>query len=80
MLKAARVSVLILLLACSVRADHMQTGGSPESPPPSQPTSAIDEPANASQETSANGTMQNGAPGALTQVALEVLAALPSLF
>ena len=77
MLKAARVSALILLLACSARAGYMQTG-SPE-PPPSQTAGETDEPTDASQEASANDYVQNEEPGALTQVALDVFAVLPSL-
>jgi hypothetical protein len=81
MLKAARVSVLILLLACSARAGYMQTGGSPEPPPPpSQPAFAVDEPTDAPEGPAAESVMRNDAPGALTQLALEVLAAMPSLF
>lgn len=70
---------MILLLSCSAQAGYMQTG-SPEPPPPSQPASAVQEPTDAAQETSANGYMQNEAPSGLTQVALDVLAALPLLF
>ena len=57
----------------------MQTG-SPEPPPPSQPASAVQESTDASQETSANGYMQHEAPSNLTQIVLDVLASLPSLF
>ena len=77
MLKAARISALILLLACSARAGYMQSG-SPE-PPPSQPASEPVEPTDDSQTTSANDDIQNEEPGALTQVALDVFAVLPSL-
>ena len=80
MLKAIRVSTLILLLACSAQAGYMQTGAPEPPPPPSQPASAVQEPTDTSQEPSANGYMQNGAPGGLTQIALDVLAALPALF
>jgi len=55
----------------------MQTG-SPE-PPPSQTAGETDEPTDASQEASANDYVQNEEPGALTQVALDVFAVLPSL-
>ena len=79
MLKAIRVSTLILLLACSAQAGYMQTG-SPAPPPPSQPASAAQEPTDATDEPTANGYMQNGAPSGLMQIALDMLAALPSLF
>ena len=79
MLKTIRVSALILLLACSAQAGYMQNG-SPEPPPPSQLANSIQEPTDTSQETSADGYMQNDAPSALTQIALEVLAVMPSLF
>lgn len=88
--KAIRTSLLVLLLACSAKAGYIpndtvatpqsqptsapMTGwmpnGSPE--PPSQPTGAV-------EEQTANGVMQNGVTDGLTQVALELLAALPSL-
>jgi hypothetical protein len=81
MLKTIRVSALILLLACSAQAGYMQTGSpEPPPPPPSQPANSIQEPTDTSQETSADGYMQNDAPSALTQIALEVLAVMPSLF
>jgi hypothetical protein len=78
MLKTIRVSALILLLACSAQAGYMQTG-SPQPPPPSQPVNSVQEPTDTFQETSANGYMQNEAPSGLTQIALEMLAILPSL-
>ena len=81
MLKAIRVSTLILLLACSAQAGYMQNGSpEPPPPPPSQPASAVQEPTDATDEPTADGYMQNEAPGGLTQIALDVLAALPSLF
>ena len=79
MLKAIRVSTLILLLTCSAQAGYMQTG-SPEPPPPSQPAIAVDNPTDATDEPTANGYVQNGAPGGLVQIALDMIAALPSLF
>ena len=80
MLKAARISALILLLACSARAGHMQTGGSPEPPPPSPSVSPAGEPTGSTEEPIADGNTQSEAAGVLTQVALDMLAALPSLF
>ena len=80
MVKAIRTSALILLLACSAQAGIMQNEA-PAPPPPSQPANTVDEPTDATLvEPTANGYMQNGAPSALTQIALEVLAVLPSLF
>jgi hypothetical protein len=79
MLKAARISALVLLLTCSVQAGIMQNEA-PAPPPPSQPANSIQEPTDTPQETSANGYMQNDEPSALTQIALEVLAVMPSLF
>ena len=80
MLKTIRVSTLILLLACSAQAGYMQNGSPAPPPPPSQPATAAQEPTDTSQETNANGIIQNDAPSGLTQTALEVLAVLPSLF
>jgi hypothetical protein len=80
MLKAIRVSTLILLLACSAQAGYMQTG-SPQPPPPSQPASTVNEPTDATVvEPTADGIVQNDAQSSLTQIALEMLAVLPSLF
>jgi len=80
MLKTIRVSTLILLLSCSAQAGYIQNG-SPEPPPPSQPASTVNEPTYATVvEPTANGYIQNDAPSALTQIALEMLAVLPSLF
>ena len=79
MVKAIRTSALLLLLACSAQAGIMQNDA-PKPPPPPQPTSAVQEPTDTSQEPTANGYMQNDAPSGLTQIALEMLAVLPSLF
>lgn len=79
MVKVIRASALVLLLACSAQAGYMQNDA-PAPPPPAPPVSARQEPTNSPQEMSANGYMQNGAPSGVTQIALEVLAVLPSLF
>ena len=79
MVKAIRTSALLLLLACSAQAGYIQNDA-PAPPPPPQPVSTVQEPTDTSQETTANGIIQNDAPSGLTQVALEVLAVLPSLF
>ena len=90
MVKVIRASALILLLACSAQAGWMGNG-SPEPPPPSQPTSAAvtgympndtvaaPQPTDVVQGPAENGIMQNGVTAGLTQVALELLTALPSL-
>jgi hypothetical protein len=69
MRKTISVAALLLALVCSAHAGEMQN----ESPaPPSHPTNAV-------QETT-DGEMPNDAAGSLTQIALDLLAALPSLF
>lgn len=67
--KAIRASLLVLLLACSVRADWMQNG----SPAPPQPANAV-------QEQTTDGDISTTSAGSLTQIALDLLAALPSIF
>jgi hypothetical protein len=67
--KAIRASVRVLLLACSARADWMQNGS--PAPPPS---------ANAVQEQTTDGDISTTSAGSLTQLALDLLAVLPSLF
>jgi hypothetical protein len=78
MSKSIRASVLILLLACSARADWMPNG-SPAPPPPSQPASAVQEPTDATQEPVTQATTEDGTQGTYAQMALELLALLPSL-
>lgn len=77
--KAARALTLILLLACTAQAGYIQQE-TPAPPPPSQPATASSEPADASAEPTADGTVQSEEADSLTQFALEVLAVLPSLF
>ena len=79
MLKAIRVSTLILLLTCSAQAGYIQNG-SPEPLPPPQPASAAQEPTDATAEPAANDYIQNDAPSSLTQIVLDMLATLPALF
>jgi hypothetical protein len=69
MRKALSVSALILAFVCSAHAGEMQNG-SPQPPPQS---------ATAVQTTTTDGEMQNGVAESLTQLALNVLAVLPSL-
>lgn len=79
MLKTIRVSALILLLACSAQAGYMQNGSPEPPPPPSQPANSVQELSEVPDEPTVNGYMQNEAPSGLTQIALEMLAVLPSL-
>jgi hypothetical protein len=67
--KAIRASVLVLLLACSARADWMQNG----SPAPPQPANAV-------QEQTTDSEISTTSADNLTQIALDLLAVLPSLF
>lgn len=80
MLKAAQISVLVLLLACPALAGIMQNETPAPPPAPSRSLGTVYEPLDAPEEPTANGYMQNEAPSALTQTALEILAVLPSLF
>ena len=77
--KAIRASALILLLACSAQAGWIQNG-SPE-PPPQAGWMGNDSPAppNASQEQTTDGDISTTSADYLTQIALDLLAALPSL-
>ncbi len=79
MVKAIRVSVLLVLLAFSAQAGIIQNE-TPAPPPPSQPVSTTPVPTGEGDEPTDDGIMQNEAPSGLTQVALDVLAVLPSLF
>ena len=70
MRKVVSVAALLLALTCSANAGDMPNG-SPA--PPSQPTNAV-------QEPTTDGEMQNGVAISLTQIALDLLAVLPSLY
>jgi hypothetical protein len=76
MSKTVRASALILLLACTARADWIPNG---LTAPPPPPPSAVQEPTDADQEPTTPGIMPNGAAESLTQTALDLLALLPSL-
>ncbi len=74
--KAIRASALVFLLACSAQAGIMQNE-TPAPPPPPAPAATSD-------ETTADGYMQTGymqndVASPLTQVALDVLAAVSSV-
>ena len=77
------VCLLVLLLTGSVAAGEMPNLS--PAPPPSQPSVAEpgimpnESPTSAVNEPTVNGEMPNGAPDSLTQLALELLAVLPSL-
>ena len=73
MSKTIRASVLILLLACTARADWIPNG---LTAPPPPPPSAMQEP---TDEPTTNGITPNDAAESLTQTALDLLALLPSL-
>src|SRR4051812_25207936 len=70
MRKAISVAALLLALTCSAYAGDMPNG-SPAPPP--QPTNAV-------QEPTTGGEMQNDVAVSLTQIALDLLAVLPSLY
>ena len=65
MLKAARASLMILLLICSARAGDIQNG-SPQPPPP-QPAQYMEE------EPTAEGNAPTDTSDTLTEAALSVL-------
>lgn len=68
MLKIVRVSALLLVLVGSVRAGEVLT------PPAPQPQ------ANTVQEPATDGDISTMSADSLTQIALDLFAALPSLF
>jgi hypothetical protein len=78
--KAARASLLILLLACSAQAGFMPN--ETPTPPPSQPCVAQEglmPNETTVGEPTASGVMGRETEISLSQVALELLAVLPSL-
>jgi hypothetical protein len=81
--KAFRASLLILVLACSAQAGYIPNES--PAPPPAQPgympngSPTASEPTGAVNEPTVNGEMPNLAPDSLTQLALDLLAVLPSL-
>jgi hypothetical protein len=78
--KAIRASALVLLLACSAQAGWMPND-MPAPPPPAQPASAVQEPTGGEVTTGETipGEIPNATTDTLTQIALDLLAALPSL-
>ena len=73
MRKTLPTAVLLLALSCPALAGELHTTGAPTPPPP--------QPASAAQEPTLNGIMQTppDASESLTDIALELLAVLPSL-
>jgi len=69
MRKTLQVLALMLAVSASAYAGDMQF---PVTDPPPQSATAV-------QAPTASGNMQNGAADSLTQIALNVLAVLPSL-
>jgi hypothetical protein len=68
MRKTLTTAALLLAFSCPAFAGEMGTPGAPTPPPPP-----------VVQEPTTGGEMQNGATGSLTQIALDILAVLPSL-
>lgn len=77
MRKTLRVSLLVLLLTGSAVAGEIPYGS--PTPPPSQPSNALQEPTNTAQDPT-GGEMPFGVADSLTQTVLDLLAVLPSLF
>jgi len=80
MRKTLAVAALMLAFCCPALAGEIpnppasQLAGEIPTPPATQPQ------ANAVQELTAAGDMQNGSADSLAQIALDLLALLPSLF
>jgi hypothetical protein len=68
--KVISVAALLLALTCPAYAGDMPNG-SPA--PPSQPTNAV-------QEQTIDGDISTMSAGSMTQIALDLLAVLPSLY
>ena len=75
MRKSLGVCLLVLLLTVPTIAGEIPNWT--PAPPPAQPASAPQEPTDG---VTLNGVMPNDAPDSLTQVTLELLAVLPSIF
>lgn len=77
MRKTLQVLALTLAVSASAYAGEMQFPVT--DPPPKPSANATQEPMTAVQEPTTSGNMQNDATDSLTQIALELLAVLPSL-
>lgn len=76
MRKTLITAALLLAFSCPALAGEMGTPGSPTTPPP-QPATVVEEPAN---DATLNGEIPTpGASDSLTEIALDLLALLPSL-
>jgi hypothetical protein len=79
--KAIRASLLVLLLACSAQAGYMPNDTPAPPPPPTTSTAQAGYmPTGLPEPPTDGGWMGNEAAASLTQSALDLLAALPSLF
>lgn len=76
--KAIRASVLVLLLTSSAQAGWIQNGS--PTPPPTEPASTIQEPANAVQEPTTGGEISDDVADSLTELTLDLLTVLQSLY
>ena len=78
MRKILTTATLVLVLYCSAFAGIMHTPGSPEPVPTPTPTSAVQEP---TDDATLNGEISDppGVTEILTETALDLLAALPTL-
>lgn len=74
--KAARASLLILLLTCPAQAGYMPND-TPAPPPPSVVQEGLVPTESPVEEPTASGWMGNDAAVSLTQVAFELFASLP---
>lgn len=77
MRKTLGICLLVLLLTGSAVAGEIPNDR--PAPPSSPQTSTVQEPTDALQDPTANGIMGNDTPNSLTEIALELLAVLPSL-
>lgn len=77
MRKVIGVSALVLALVCSAHAGEMQNGIT--GTPPQSSATATQQTATATQQPTTGGDMQNDVTDSLTQIALSVIAVVPSL-
>ena len=83
MRKTLRISLMVIVLACSTSAGVMPNG-TPDTPPPPPPppelVSVAQAPAGGIQETPADGDLSGGAENSLTQIVLNLFKDISSLF
>ena len=83
MRKTIRVSLMFIVLACSTHAGVMPNGTpdtTPPPPPPPEQVSVGQAPAGGIQETPADGDQSDGAENSLTQIVLNLIKDISSLF